>query len=188
MKVHPKLVKCKTTDYEFLSNCIAKAILNAEQIKIKNEEQKEQQKKIERQEKKNGFSKCSFIRFFQILKYICKNPEEGNFVSFWLSMLLQMIFFALAVLFFLFSIRLVIVSIDNINVLKWNEWYLVLFSIIKISLVILLVLTSLMLSIFSFVTIKEIDNTKNKDYLSSVFAGIVSFVALIVSAIALIMG
>lgn len=186
MKVQPKLVKRKASDFELLSDCVAKAILNAEKLKKDELVQLEENKEIEWKEKYNLFGKNPITRFICALNYKFKHVEEGKYTSFWMSSILSIFFSVLQVAFILLSLISIVAGAIFVSNCQWTEIKTIIIQILYICCFLISFVFFILLSIISKITSKEIDTIKDKNYLASVFSGIICFVALIISIIALL--
>ena len=127
-----------------------------------------------------------------IVKANSKLDAEANqskkFTSGMFSMSVFVILRVIALLGWIIAFALLIGSINTFIEMSWNDFSTIsgnIFQIIhSITITVLLVLYPLML----WKSAKEIETEKDRNYIISVFSGIVSFAALIVALVALFKG
>ena len=127
-----------------------------------------------------------------IVKANTKLDAEANqskkFTSGMFSMSVFVILRVIALLSWIIAFALLIGSIKTFIEMSWNDFSTIsgnIFQIIySITITVLLVLYPLML----WKSAKEIETEKDRNYIISVFSGIVSFAALIVALVALFKG
>ena len=127
-----------------------------------------------------------------IVKANSKLDAEANqskkFTSGMFSMSVFVILRVIALLGWIIAFALLLGSINTFIEMSWNDFSTIsgnIFQIIySITITVLLVLYPLML----WKSAKEIETEKDRNYIISVFSGIVSFAALIVALVALFKG
>ena len=127
-----------------------------------------------------------------IVKANTKLDAEANqskkFTSGMFSMSVFVILRVIALLGWIIAFALLLGSINTVIEMSWNDFSTIsgnIFQIIySITITVLLVLYPLML----WKSAKEIETEKDRNYIISVFSGIVSFAALIVALVALFKG
>ena len=127
-----------------------------------------------------------------IVKANSKLDAEANqskkFTSGMFSMSVFVILRVIALLGWIIAFALLIGSINTFIEMSWNDFSTIsgnIFQIVySITITVLLVLYPLML----WKSAKEIETEKDRNYIISVFSGIVSFAALIVALVALFKG
>ena len=114
--------------------------------------------------------------------------KSKKFTSGMFSMSVFAILRVIALLGWIIAFALLIGSINTFIEMSWNDFSTIsgnIFQIIySITITVLLVLYPLML----WKSAKEIETEKDRNYIVSVFSGIVSFAALIVALVALLKG
>lgn len=158
-------------DYDKLAEAIVKAN-NTENVK---------------QEEEINFSAKEKFRILKkgIVQIItCKNKTESALTTGFFAILVSFFFRALA-LFGVFAIAALIIGLfDTCRGMTWAGLQF-LPNIFTILTTILIGIALLMYSLIIWGSATEIENEKDKNYIISVFSGIVTFVALIVAFIAL---
>ena len=161
-------------DYDKLAEAIAKA-------------NNKQNTKIKKQEEEINFSTKEKFRIFKkgIVQIItCKNKTESALTTGFFAILVSFLFRALA-LFGVFAFAALIIGLfDTCRGMTWAGLQF-LPNIFTILTTILIGIALLIYSLIIWGSATEIENEKDKNYIISVFSGIVTFVALIVAFIAL---
>ena len=99
-------------------------------------------------------------------------------------MIVSMLFRAIAI-FGLFAFVALIIGLDSTcDKMIWESWQIIL-NVFTIATTVLIGIAILLYSLVIWGSATEIENEKDKNYIISVFSGIVTFVALIVALIAL---
>lgn len=177
----------QSIDYDRLAQAIIQA---HEQIEKKKEEvESKLEKEILEEEtlfcKKYRFPPFRFV--IRIGKAIRARKSDGRFTSGFMSIFLYTFFYFLTLLFASITIAFIIY---NINYCRNNSWQrtLVISNLGNVLLFIMFACMSLSLTIVSLCAAREVKVEKDRNYLSSVFSGMVSLVALVISIIALCYG
>lgn len=119
---------------------------------------------------------------FQIIT--CKNKTENALTTGFFAMLVSMLFRAVAIFGVVAFVALILGLIDTCSGMIWEGWQIIL-NVFTIATTSLIGIAILLYSIVIWGSATEIENEKDKNYIISVFSGIVTFVALIVALIAL---
>ena len=121
-------------------------------------------------------------------KLDAESNQNKKFTSGMFSMSVFVILRVIALLGWIIAFALLLGSINTFIEMSWNDFSTIsgnIFQIIySITITVLLVLYPLML----WKSAKEIETEKDRNYIISVFSGIVSFAALIVALVALFKG
>lgn len=118
----------------------------------------------------------------QIIK--CKNKTESALTTSFFAMLVSFLFRAVAI-FGIFAFVALMVGLDaTCDKMIWEDWQIIL-NVFTIATTVLIGIAILLYSLVIWGSATEIENEKDKNYIISVFSGIVTFVALIVAFIAL---
>lgn len=127
---------------------------------------------------------------FRILKkgiiqiITCKNKTENALTTGFFAMIVSLLFRAVAI-FGIFAFVALMVGLDaTCDKMIWEDWQIIL-NVFTIATTILIGIAILLYSLVIWGSATEIENEKDKNYIISVFSGIVTFVALIVALIAL---
>lgn len=161
-------------DYDKLAEAIVKANnkQNTENVK---------------QEEEINFSTKEKFRILKkgIVQIItCKNKTESALTTGFFAILVSFLFRAVAI-FGIFAFVALMVGLDaTCNKMIWEDWQIIL-NVFTIATIILIGIAILMYSLIIWGSATEIENEKDKNYIISVFSGIVTFVALIAALIAL---
>lgn len=118
----------------------------------------------------------------QIIK--CKNKTESALTTSFFAMLVSFLFRAVAIFGVFAFVALISGLIDTCSGMTWAGLQFIP-NIFTILTTILIGIAILMYSLVIWGSATEIENEKDKNYIISVFSGIVTFVALIVALIAL---
>lgn len=160
-------------DYDKLAEAIAKA-----NNKQNNEIIKQEEINLSAKEKFRILKKG----IVQIIK--CKNTTENALTTGFFAMIVSFLFRAVA-LFGVFVFVALMVGLDSTcDKMIWEDWQIIL-NIFTIATTVLIGIAILLYSLVIWGSATEIENEKDKNYIISVFSGIVTFVALIVALIAL---
>lgn len=161
-------------DYDKLAEAIVKANNN------------QNTKLVEYEEEINLSAKEKFriLRkgIVQIIK--CKNKTENALTTGFFAMLVSFLFRAVAIFGVFAFVALISGLIDTCSGMTWAGLQII-SNIFTILTTILIGIAILMHSLVIWGSATEIENEKDKNYIISVFSGIVTFVALIVALIAL---
>ena len=111
------------------------------------------------------------------------SPSAGTMIF-----LTSFIFRGSALAGFWFSLVGVIAIIANAIRMDWNGWQAILTNFSALFSVFAVIVLLLLFSILLWQSAKEIEEEKDRNYVVSVFSGLVGFVALIVALIALAKG
>ena len=114
--------------------------------------------------------------------------QSKKFISGMFSMSAFVILRLAASLGAIISLIIVLSCVEMFKVFTWTSFELISRNIIQIITQISLVLLSAFYSILLWKSAKEIETEKDRNYIISVFSGIVSFAALIVALVALFKG
>ena len=118
----------------------------------------------------------------QIIK--CKNKTENALTTGFFAMIVSFLFRAVAI-FGIFAFVALMVGLDaTCDKMIWEDWQIIL-NVFTIATTVLIGIAILLYSLVIWGSATEIENEKDKNYIISVFSGIVTFVALIVAFIAL---
>ncbi len=118
----------------------------------------------------------------QIIK--CKNKTENALTTGFFAMIVSFLFRAVAI-FGIFAFIALMVGLDaTCDKMIWEDWQIIL-NVFTIVTTILIGIAILLYSLVIWGSATEIENERDKNYIISVFSGIVTFVALIVALIAL---
>lgn len=171
---------------EEIQHIIAKAIVEAENIKVQNRKKQE----IEWRQKV-GFKKCKncFVDFFNdfcVLFKLLFHPKKyvkGDAVLTGLLItIIRLFFIFVGSLLFLGSVLLIIYIILNLlvfsNALSWDKY--VLFVILAFS--------AFILSLMFFAANFEVDKIEDRNYIFGLFASITSLISIVIAIIAFIKG
>ena len=127
-----------------------------------------------------------------IVKAQEKSENEANkkrkFTSGSFAMLITVAFSVFSIFVALLSVSLILALIVSWHTLQWNGFTNIVISILTIvfSIVFAIVLGSY--AVLLWKSAKEIETEKDRNYIISVFSGIVSFAALIVALVSLFKG
>lgn len=161
-------------DYDKLAEAIAKA-------------NDKQNTEIIKQGEKINLSAKEKFRIFRkgIVQIItCKNKTESALTTGFFAILVSLLFRAVA-LFGVFAFIALMVGLDaTCDKMIWEDWQILL-NVFTIATTILIGIAILLYSLVIWGSATEIENEKDKNYIVSVFSGIVTFVALIVALLAL---
>ena len=127
-----------------------------------------------------------------IMKAQEKSENEANrkkkYTSGTFAMIISLAFRGVAVLGWLIALSTLFVIINMTKSLVWNGLNVVMGNVFSIALAVALLVVLVLYSFLLWKSAKEIETEKDRNYIISVFSGIVSFAALIVALIALFKG
>ena len=160
-------------DYDKLAEAIVKA----------NNKQNTELTKQEEELNLSAKEKFRILRkgIIQIIK--CKNKTENALTTGFFAMLVSFLFRAVAIFGVFAFVALISGLIDTCSGMTWAGLQFIP-NIFTILTTILIGVAILMYSLVIWGSATEIENEKDKNYIISVFSGIVTFVALIVALIA----
>ncbi len=161
-------------DYDKLEETIIKANTKTKTQKVNNSKKEE---------------KTSVFIFFKVLYYIIfnkKNPN-GTMTSGLFSSLISFFFNGLAILGLIVFVGGIIAIVNIVKSCIWTPESIV-SNISAIFLLIAFLLITIVFSLLFRASANEIAKEKDRDYIVSVFSGVVSFAALIVALVALLKG
>lgn len=118
----------------------------------------------------------------QIIK--CKNKTESALTTGFFAMLVSFLFRAVAIFGVFAFVALISGLIDTYGGMTWAG-FAIITNVFTIVTTILIGIAILLYSLVIWGSATEIENERDKNYIISVFSGIVTFVALIVALIAL---
>lgn len=150
---------------------LANVIVNAQQI------HNEDPKIVKEDDSKSGFLK-SMIMILKGKKDTGERLTIGIF-----AILLSVLFQTLAIIGWIISIISIYVGIKQVSMMKWDGLSIIvnILSLVSwLSIVFIIVIYSVLI----WGAAKELDKTEDKDFVVSVFSGVVSLAALIVALIA----
>lgn len=161
-------------DYDKLAEAIVKA----------NNKQNTELTKQEEEIKLSAKEKFRILKkgIFQIIT--CKNKTENALTTGLFAILVSMLFRAVAIFGVVAFVALISGLIDTCNGMTW-EGLQIIPNVFTIATTILIGIAILLYSLVIWGSATEIENERDKNYIISVFSGIVTFVALIVALIAL---
>lgn len=114
----------------------------------------------------------------------CKNKTESALTTGFFAMLVSMLFRAVAIFGVVAFVALISGLIETCSGMSWAG-FAIITNVFTIATTILIGIAILLYSLVIWGSATEIENERDKDYIISVFSGIVTFVALIVALIAL---
>ena len=114
-----------------------------------------------------------------------KNPK---YTSSTFALLISITFRIVAVIGWLLTITIPIAVVNIVGKLVWNNVGNFTTNIISIAIIVVIGVAIGVYSFFLWKSAKEIEAEKDRNYIISVFSGIVSFAALIVALVALFKG
>lgn len=114
----------------------------------------------------------------------CKNKTESNLTTGFFAILVSILFRAVALFGAFVFVALMVGLYDTCCDMTWVGLQII-SNVFTIVTTILIVIAILLYSLVIWGSATEIENEKDKNYIISVFSGIVTFVALIVALIAL---
>lgn len=127
-----------------------------------------------------------------IVKAQEKSENEANrrkkFTSSTFAMIISLAFRGVAVLGWLIALATPVAIINMVKSFVWNELNVVMGNVFSIAFTVALFIVLVLYSFLLWKSAKEIETEKDRNYIISVFSGIVSFAALIVALIALFKG
>ena len=127
-----------------------------------------------------------------IVKANNKIEAEANkrkkFTSGTFAMIISLAFRGVAILGWLIALVTPIAIINMAKSFVWNEVNAVMGNIFSIAFAVALFVVLILYSFLLWKSAKEIETEKDRNYIISVFSGIVSFAALIVALVALFKG
>ena len=127
-----------------------------------------------------------------IVKAQEKSENEANrkkkFTSSTFVMIISLVFRGVAVLGWLIALATPFAIINMAKSFVWNEVNVVMGNVFSIAFAVALFIVLVLYSFLLWKSAKEIEAEKDRNYIISVFSGIVSFAALIVALVALFKG
>lgn len=117
-----------------------------------------------------------------------EDNDEKRFMSRTLVMLIAMFFRFVAFVGLMFLLISPFRIANMVGSFVWNEFVVIVINVLKIGVEIGVVFALAAYSHISFKLAKEIETEKDRNYIVSVFSGIVSLAALIVALVALFKG
>ena len=127
-----------------------------------------------------------------IVKAQEKSENEANrtkkFTSGTFTMIISLAFRGVAILGWLIALATPVAIINMAKSFMWNEVNTVMSNVFSIAFAVALFVVLLLYSFLLWKSAKEIETEKDRNYIISVFSGIVSFAALIVALVALFKG
>lgn len=169
------VVNCNEIDYEKLSSAIVKAQI--EYNSLKNSEEERVNDAVEEK-----------IGFWKAVKIIILNerPGNGTMVSGILASIISLVFNIMALLLAVLSIVFLVAGIGFImGNIRMNS--LDCFTAISLSiLIVVLIVISFLIALLFRASANEIKAENDRNYIVSMFSGLVSFVALIIALVALL--
>lgn len=179
--------KAADIDYDKLAQAVVRA---QEEAALRRESEKEEQNKQNIETEKAFCKKYRFppVRFFvRVWKFLHAEESDGRFTSGWMAILLHMFFSIVGVCLGGIAILGVpAMVLAGLN-MTWGTKQ-ILDNLAALLMVGTFLLLCFVLSLFSFCTAREVKVEKDRGYLASVFSGIVSLVALVISGLALYYG
>ena len=120
------------------------------------------------------------------------SEDEANrnkkFTSSTLAMIISLAFRGVAILGWLIALATPVAIINMAKSFVWNEVNAVIGNVFSIAFAVALFVLLVLYSFLLWKSAKEIETEKDRNYIISVFSGIVSFAALIVALVALFKG
>ena len=127
-----------------------------------------------------------------IVKAQEKSENEANrrkkFTSGTFAMIISFAFRGVAILGWLIAFATPVAIINMVKSFVWNEVNVVMGNVFSIAFAVVLFVVLVLYSFLLWKSAKEIETEKDRNYIISVFSGIVSFAALIVALVALFKG
>ena len=127
-----------------------------------------------------------------IVKAQEKSEKEANrkkkFTSGTFAMIISFAFRGVAILGWLIALATPIAIINMAKSFVWNEVNVVMGNVFSIAFAVALFVVLILYSFLLWKSAKEIETEKDRNYIISVFSGIVSFAAFIVALVALFKG
>ena len=124
-----------------------------------------------------------------IVKAQEKSENEANrkkkFTSGTFAMIISLAFRGVAILGCLIALATTLAIINMAKSFMWNEVDIVMGNVFSIAFAVALFVVLVLYSFLLWKSAKEIETEKDRNYIISVFSGIVSFAALIVALVAL---
>ena len=114
--------------------------------------------------------------------------KKRKFTSGSFSMLIMIAFYVFSVLIGFLSVLMIFAPVVSWNALHWNGLTNIVTSIVTIAFCIVFAILLGLYAVLLWKSAKEIETEKDRNYIISVFSGIVSFAALIVALVALFKG
>lgn len=125
-----------------------------------------------------------------IVKAQEKNESEANgrkkYTSGTFASLISFVFYALSIFGWVFSIAIPISIYSMWNTFRWDSFASGIGNITAMLLMLGIMAVIVLYSILLWRSAKEIETEKDRNYIISVFSGIVSFAAMIIALIALL--
>lgn len=121
-----------------------------------------------------------------------KSEDEANknrkFTSGSFAMLIMVAFGGFSIFVALLAASLILALVVSWNTLQWDGFTNIVVSILTIAFCIVFAIVLVLYAVLLWKSAKEIETEKDRNYIISVFSGIVSFAALIVALVALFKG
>ena len=114
--------------------------------------------------------------------------KKRKFTSGSFATLTMIAFYVFSILVGLLSVLMISVPIVSWNTLNWDGLTNIVTSIVAIAFCIVFAILLSLYTVLLWKSAKEIEREKDRNYIVSVFSGIVSFAALIVALVALFKG
>ena len=114
--------------------------------------------------------------------------KKRKFTSGSFATLTMIAFYVFSILVGLLSVLMISVPIVSWNTLNWDGLTNIVTSIVAIAFCIVFAILLSLYTVLLWKSAKEIEREKDRNYIISVFSGIVSFAALIVALVALFKG
>ena len=131
------------------------------------------------------------IDYNKLAEAIVKAHEANKskkFTSGTFAMIISLAFRGVAILGWLIALVTPIAIINMAKSFVWNEVNAVMGNVFSIAFAVALFVVLVLYSFLLWKSAKEIETEKDRNYIISVFSGIVSFAALIVALVALLKG
>lgn len=114
--------------------------------------------------------------------------KKRKFTSGSFAMLIMIAFYVFSIFVALLAASLILALVVSWNTLQWDGSTNIVVSILTIAFCIVFAIVLGLYAVLLWKSAKEIETEKDRNYIISVFSGIVSFAALIVALIALFKG
>lgn len=114
--------------------------------------------------------------------------KKGKFTSGTFSLLVSVVFRVIAVFGVIIAVAIPSAIINSLQSLIWSEFGNIVSNIIYIALIVVFWLIIIAYAFILWKSAKEIEEEQDRNYIISVFSGIVSFAALVVALVALFKG
>lgn len=114
--------------------------------------------------------------------------KKRKFTSGSFAMLIMIAFYVFSIFVALLAASLILALVVSWNTLQWDGSTNIVVSILTIAFCIVFAIVLGLYAVLLWKSAKEIETEKDRNYIISVFSGIVSFAALIVALVALFKG